>query len=99
MRNIYSILSVRIIYILLVSFPFTIFCQSLDWDYGRNDYEIPLENVDRHFIVHVPQSYTGNEAVPIVFMFHGTSAQGHGFWVDSCSRPATKSSGGPPIGQ
>lgn len=68
---------------ILVSFPFNSFCQTLNWDFGRNDYEIPLENVDRHFIIHVPQTYTGNEPVPIVFMFHGTNAQGHSFWLDS----------------
>ena len=57
--------------------------QTLEWDYGRNDYEIPFEEVDRHFIIHVPESYTGDEQIPIVFMFHGTSAQGHKFWLDS----------------
>lgn len=67
----------------LIAFLPTISAQPLDWDYGRNDFEIPFENVDRHFIVHVPMSYNGDEPVPVVFIFHGTNGQGHTMWLNS----------------
>ena len=57
--------------------------QELDWEYGRNDFYLEHEDVQRHFIVHVPQLYDGGEEVPVVFMFHGTNGQGHSMWLNS----------------
>lgn len=53
---------------------------SQEWNTGRNDVIIEVENERRHFIVSIPQSYTGKEKVPVVFMFHGTSGTGEKFY-------------------
>lgn len=54
--------------------------QILEWQQGRNDYFISFEEVNRHFIVHVPQTYNEMDSVPIVFVFHGTTGDGERFW-------------------
>ncbi len=36
--------------------------------------------VERHFIVYVPESYAPEIAAPVVFMFHGTSGTGEKFY-------------------
>ena len=68
---------------------FAVFTQSLQsqpisssqgWNAGRNNVTIEVENERRHFIVSIPQSYTGKEKVPVVFMFHGTSGTGEKFY-------------------
>ena len=83
MGELYLIYGRFVICLLILGISVQSHSQSLEWDYGRNDYEFPLEDVPRHFIVHIPASYTGEVAVPVVFMFHGTNAQGHSFWLDS----------------
>ena len=50
------------------------------WNTGRNDYQIEVEGVERHFIVSIPRNYTHQEAFPVVFMFHGTSGTGEKFY-------------------
>ena len=59
------------------------FAQSLDWEYGRNDFQIQHEGVARHFIVHVPESYEEDEKVPVILIFHGTNGQGGYMWSNS----------------
>ncbi len=58
-------------------------CQKLDWQPGRNDYNLPHQGVDRHFIVHVPQLYNGVDPIPVVLVFHGTGNQGDMMWERS----------------
>ncbi len=72
---------------LLLALTFAIFTQNLQaqtpkqaWKTGRNDVQIKVENAKRHFIVSIPQSYTGKEAYPVVLMFHGTSGTGEKFY-------------------
>lgn len=72
---------------ILLALIFALFTQNLQsqtakqvWQTGRNDVKIEVENEQRHFIVSIPQSYTGKTAFPVVFMFHGTSGTGEKFY-------------------
>lgn len=47
---------------------------------GRHDHVITVEELDREFIVYVPDLAEGAEPVPVVFMFHGTSGDGEKFY-------------------
>lgn len=63
----------------------------LDWSYGRNDYDLVIDDEPRNFVVHVPELYQGDEAVPLVFMLHGTGGTGDRFyrisgWVGQAGR-------------
>ncbi len=69
------------LFILFVGIPMQ--SQDLAWEYGRNDLYVEHENTPRHFIVHVPQKYDDQNAVPVVFVFHGTNGQGHTMWLNS----------------
>ena len=64
---------------------------SLLWEYGRNDYNEIMDDTLRNFLIHVPTSYTGDEAVPMVFMLHGSSGSGTKFynisgWVEKSNQ-------------
>lgn len=50
---------------------------------GKNRYTINTDGDTREYYVHVPQSYTGSTAVPVVFMLHGTSGDGEQFYNHS----------------
>lgn len=50
---------------------------------GKNRFTITVDGTEREYYVHVPNSYTGNTAVPIVFMLHGTSGNGEEFYNHS----------------
>lgn len=50
---------------------------------GKNEFTIMVDGVQRNYIVHVPGKYSGNAAVPMVFMLHGTSGQGIDMWERS----------------
>ena len=52
----------------------------LEWDFGRNDYQMTFDDAEREFIVHVPQSYDGSQSYPVVFMLHGASGNGEKFY-------------------
>lgn len=39
-----------------------------------------VDAVNREYYIHVPASYDGNSAVPLVFMLHGTSGDGETFY-------------------
>lgn len=39
-----------------------------------------VDNIEREYFVHVPTSYNGDKAVPLVFMLHGTSGDGETFY-------------------
>ncbi|MFK7906061.1 MAG: PHB depolymerase family esterase [Chitinophagales bacterium] len=74
---------------IILFLSFAIFTQALQsqplqstqkWKTGRNDFRIEVENANRHFIVSIPQNYTGKEAFPVVLMFHGTSGTGEKFY-------------------
>lgn len=47
---------------------------------GKNRFTASIDGDEREYFVHVPKSYTGTAAVPIVFMLHGTSGDGEKFY-------------------
>jgi len=63
----------------------------LQWQVGKNVFEMEIDGEDRNFLIHVPESYDGSEAVPLVFMLHGSSGNGEKFynisgWVQMSER-------------
>ncbi len=48
--------------------------------YGKNLVNTVSEGVEREYVVHVPLTYDGIQAVPLVFMLHGTSGSGPEFY-------------------
>jgi len=54
---------------------------SLNWVYGRNEFNLEVNGVTRNFIVHVPNSYQHkNDSIPLLFMLHGSSGTGGQFY-------------------
>lgn len=53
---------------------------SLNWEYGRNEYNIEIDGEIRNFLIHVPTSYKDGGEVPVVFMLHGSSGTGTKFY-------------------
>lgn len=51
--------------------------------YGKIRFTTPIDGDDREYFVHIPRSYKGDQAVPLVFMLHGTSGNGEEFWERS----------------
>lgn len=47
---------------------------------GKNRFTTQIDGNTREYFVHVPAGYTGNSAVPMVFMFHGTDQNGEQFY-------------------
>ncbi|HNR16691.1 MAG TPA: hypothetical protein PKG90_08515 [Chitinophagaceae bacterium] len=47
---------------------------------GKNRFTVMVDNVEREYYVHIPADYTGNAAVPLVFVLHGTSGNGEKFY-------------------
>lgn len=56
---------------------------SLEWQQGRNDFEMVVDDISRHVAVHVPTSYDESTRVPVVFMLHGSGGSGNGFYNTS----------------
>lgn len=50
---------------------------------GKNRFTLTIDGTEREFYVHVPASYDGKTAFPVVFMLHGTSGNGEIFYNDS----------------
>ena len=50
---------------------------------GKNRFTLNIDGVEREFYVHVPGSYDGSTAYPVVFMLHGTSGDGEKFYDGS----------------
>lgn len=50
---------------------------------GKNRFTTNIDGDEREYYVHVPQSYTGTNAVPVVIMLHGTSGDGEKFYINS----------------
>jgi len=50
---------------------------------GKNRFTTTVDAVEREYYVHVPATYTGSVAVPVVFMLHGTSGDGEEFYTRS----------------
>lgn len=48
--------------------------------YGKIRLTTKIDGDDREYFVHVPKAYTGKQAVPMVFMLHGTSGDGEEFY-------------------
>lgn len=44
---------------------------------------IKIDNIDREYFIHVPKSYDGSKAVPLVFMLHGTGGDGDDMYQTS----------------
>ena len=54
--------------------------QDLDWEIGKNEYDLEIDDALRNFLIHVPASYTGSSDVPLVFMLHGSTGTGTKFY-------------------
>ena len=52
---------------------------SLEWNYGKNEYNLEIDGEERNFIIHVPRTYTEGEELPVLFMLHGSSGTGTKF--------------------
>ena len=52
----------------------------LNWNYNRNEYHRMVDAVARNFLIHVPEIYDSTTAVPLLFMFHGSSGTGTKFY-------------------
>ncbi|MEM6723998.1 MAG: hypothetical protein AAF598_08165, partial [Bacteroidota bacterium] len=50
---------------------------------GRFDETLISEGQTREYIIHIPASYTGQKAMPVVFMFHGSGGTGNFAWNTS----------------
>ena len=50
---------------------------ALEFAVGKNSYQFDINGSLRNFHVHVPGSYDGTEAVPLVYMFHGSGGNGN----------------------
>ena len=55
----------------------------LEWDYGKNSYQVDVSGHARNFHVHVPTSYNDNTPAPLVFMFHGSGGNGNNTYQNS----------------
>lgn len=53
---------------------------TLEWQLGRNDYNIEIDGEVRNFVIHVPASYEGSLKVPLVLMLHGSGGSGDKFY-------------------
>ena len=51
-----------------------------EWQVGKNEYNKVIDGVERNFLVHVPQGYTGDAPVPLFFMLHGSGGSGARFY-------------------
>ena len=53
---------------------------ALEWEIGKNEYNIEIDDTTRNFLIHVPESYSGDAPVPIVMMLHGSTGTGTKFY-------------------
>jgi polyhydroxybutyrate depolymerase len=51
--------------------------------YGKSRLTLTIDGDEREYYMHIPKAYTGKEAVPVVFMLHGTSGDGEKFYETS----------------
>jgi poly(3-hydroxybutyrate) depolymerase len=51
--------------------------QALQFNTGRNDYIIEVDDTPREVIVHVPGAYNSDTPTPVVFMIHGSNQNGN----------------------
>jgi len=51
-----------------------------EWQVGKNEFNKVMDGEERNFLVHVPQSYTDDTQVPLLFMLHGSSGTGTKFY-------------------
>lgn len=51
--------------------------------YGKNRFTTKIDGDEREYYVYVPAKYDGKQAVPMVFMLHGTSGDGEKFYNSS----------------
>ncbi len=52
----------------------------LDWEYGKNEYNMEMDGEIRNFLIHIPASYEEDQNVPVVFMLHGSTGTGTKFY-------------------
>lgn len=50
--------------------------EALEFQTGRNDYVISVDDTPREFLVYVPAGYDADQPTPVVFMFHGSNQGG-----------------------
>lgn len=53
---------------------------SLDWQTGKNEFNLEIDSAERNFLIHIPETYSGQEEVPLVFMLHGSTGSGERFY-------------------
>ena len=49
---------------------------AMQFEAGRNDFQVDVEGTRRNYLVYVPRSYDANRPTPVVFMYHGTNERG-----------------------
>ena len=49
---------------------------ALEWQIGKNEYNVDIDGARRNFLIHVPSSYDAQASTPMVFMLHGTGGDG-----------------------
>ena len=54
--------------------------ETLNWQAGKNEYNMNIGGYERNFLIHVPTSYVEGEDIPVVFMLHGSSGTGTKFY-------------------
>ncbi|WP_235297912.1 alpha/beta hydrolase family esterase [Portibacter marinus] len=53
---------------------------SLNWEYGKNEYNLEIDGEVRNFLIHVPERYSDEEEVALVLMLHGSTGTGTKFY-------------------
>lgn len=53
---------------------------AFEWQIGKNEYNIEIDDTVRNFLIHVPEIYSGDSPVPIVMMLHGSTGTGTKFY-------------------
>ena len=74
MKNLFNI------FIILMSLSFFSFLEVQAQNGTKSVQQIQLDGHQRSFIVYTPSTYTGEKAVAMVFMFHGTGGDGEKFY-------------------
>lgn len=53
---------------------------TIEWDHGKNEYNLIIDGNERNFIVHVPSNFSEDSQVPLLFMLHGSTGTGTKFY-------------------
>ena len=53
---------------------------ALEWEFGKNEFNVEINGDVRNFIISVPANYNEAEKTPMVFMLHGSTGTGTKFY-------------------